>query len=53
MIRERGRTISEIWGFLNKRKKYWLAPIMILLALIGLLVVLGQSSGLGPFIYPF
>lgn len=52
-ILEKTKTISEIWGFLNKRKKYWLLPIMLALGLIGLLVVVGQSTGLGPFVYPF
>lgn len=46
-------TIREIFGFLRARKKYWLGPIIILLALFGVLIVLGETSGLGPFIYPF
>lgn len=53
MLRERSKVVFEIWGFLKEKKKYWLLPIMLTLALIGLLVVIGQSSGLGPFIYPF
>lgn len=47
------QTVKEVGGFLRARKKYWLAPIMILLAVLGLLIVLGESSALGPFIYPF
>jgi hypothetical protein len=50
---EKLRTTKEVWGFLRARKKYWLAPILVLLALFGMLIVLGESSGLGPFIYPF
>lgn len=46
-------TFTEIWGFLRERKKYWLAPIIILLAFFGLLIVAGEASGLGPIVYPF
>lgn len=46
-------TFREIWDFLRVRKKYWLAPIFILFAFFGLLIVLGETSGLGPFVYPF
>lgn len=53
MMGEELRTMGEIWGFLKKRKKYWLVPAILTTALIGLIVVIGESSGLGPFIYPF
>ena len=43
--------IKELWGFLMKRKKWWLLPIFIMLVLIGALIALGQSSALSPFIY--
>lgn len=46
-------TVREIGGFLKKRKKFWLAPIVIMLVFLGLLIVLGESSALGPFVYPF
>lgn len=46
-------TVREIWDFLRDRKKYWLAPIFILFAFFGLLIVFGETSGLGPFVYPF
>lgn len=46
-------TVTEVGGFLRERKKYWLAPILLLLALFGLLVIVGETSGLGPFVYPF
>jgi len=45
-------TIKEIWAFLRIRKKFWLAPIIITLMLLGLLLVFaGQSSVVAPFIY--
>ena len=41
----------ELWAFLRARKKYWLAPIFVLLALFGALIVLTQGSAVAPFIY--
>lgn len=43
--------VGEVWDFLKIRKKWWLLPIIVLLAIVGLLVILGQSSVLSPFIY--
>jgi hypothetical protein len=43
--------IGELWDFLKVRKAWWLAPIVIVLVLVGILVILGQSSALSPFIY--
>lgn len=41
----------ELLTFLLARKKYWLLPIMLTLALLGGLVVLGKGSAVAPFIY--
>ena len=43
--------IKEFWEFLKVRKKYWLLPIIIVLALFGILIVLSQGSAIAPFIY--
>ena len=43
--------LNEFWEFLNERKKYWLLPIIIVLALFGVLIVLSQGSAVAPFIY--
>ncbi len=43
--------IGLIWDFLRVRKKWWLAPIVIVLLLLGLLIVLTQGSAIAPFIY--
>jgi hypothetical protein len=43
--------IIELWSFLKIRKKYWLMPIMIMMALFGGLIVLSQGSAIAPFIY--
>ena len=43
--------VSDLWGFMRARKKYWMAPLIIILVLLGMLIVLGQGSALAPFIY--
>ena len=43
--------INEFWSFMRARKKYWLAPILLMMALFGGLVVLSQGSAIAPFIY--
>ncbi len=45
------RILVEFWSFLRVRKKYWLAPIVLVLVLLSLLIVLTQGSALAPFIY--
>ena len=50
---EKIRASREVIGFLKKRKKYWLAPLLLMLVFLGMVIVLGESSALGPFIYPF
>lgn len=42
---------SDLWGFLKTRKKFWLLPMVVILALLGLIVVLGGGSAVAPFIY--
>ncbi|YAI81726.1 MAG: DUF5989 family protein [cyanobacterium endosymbiont of Rhopalodia sterrenbergii] len=43
--------IKDLWAFFNERKKYWLAPLVITLVLLGTLIVLTQGSVIAPFIY--
>ena len=43
--------LREFWDFLRVRKKWWLAPIAIILLLLGLIIVLTEGSALAPFIY--
>jgi hypothetical protein len=45
------QVLSEFWQFLKQEKKYWLAPIALVLVLLGLLLVFAQSSAVAPFIY--
>jgi hypothetical protein len=43
--------LREFWSFLRVRKKWWLAPVVIILVLLGLILVLTEGSALAPFIY--
>ena len=43
--------ITELWAFLKVRKKFWLLPIFVMMAVFGGLVVLSQGSAVAPFIY--
>jgi hypothetical protein len=43
--------IGELWQFMRENKKFWLAPIVITLALVGVLLVLAKGSAIAPFIY--
>jgi hypothetical protein len=43
--------VSEFWDFLKVRKKWWLTPIVIFLALLGALIVFTEGSAVAPFIY--
>ncbi|MDH5232549.1 MAG: DUF5989 family protein [Gammaproteobacteria bacterium] len=41
----------ELWEFMRERKKFWLAPIILVLFVFGGLIVLTQGSAVAPFIY--
>lgn len=43
--------LKELWAFLRVRKKLWLAPIILVMVLLGGLLVLAQGSVVAPFIY--
>tara|TARA_B110001452_G_scaffold40505_1_gene30990 strand:- start:804 stop:953 length:150 start_codon:yes stop_codon:yes gene_type:complete len=43
--------LKDLWLFIKERKKFWLAPVIIVLLLIGALIVFGGSSAVAPFIY--
>lgn len=43
--------IKELWAYMRARKKYWLAPILIMMVILGALIVLAQGSAVAPFIY--
>jgi len=43
--------VKDLVGFMSKRKKFWLAPLIVVMLLLGALIVLGQGSEIAPFIY--
>ena len=43
--------LSDLWKFMRVRKKYWLAPIVLVMVLLGVLIVLGEGSVIAPLIY--
>jgi competence protein ComGC len=43
--------LSEFWGFLRTRKKFWLVPILVIMLVFGTLLVLTQATAVAPFIY--
>ena len=43
--------LKDLWGFMRERKKLWMAPIIGIMLLLGILVVMTQGSALAPFIY--
>jgi len=43
--------LKDLWAFMKERKKFWLAPIIIVLLLLGFLIVFAQGSAVAPFIY--
>lgn len=46
-----GDLLKDLWAFMKVRKKFWLAPVIIVLLLLGGLLVLAQGSAVAPFIY--
>ena len=43
--------LKDLWPFMRERKKFWMAPIIIVLLLLGVLIVLAEGSAVAPFIY--
>ncbi|WP_287962912.1 DUF5989 family protein [Alcanivorax sp.] len=43
--------LSDLWGFMKERKKFWLLPVVVVLLLLGVLLVFVQGSAIAPFIY--
>lgn len=42
---------AEFWRFVRHRKRYWLVPFFIIIALLSVFIVLTESSAFAPFIY--
>ncbi len=43
--------VLELWSFMRVRKKFWLLPVMVMMAVFGGLLVLGKGSVIAPFLY--
>jgi hypothetical protein len=43
--------LTDLWGFLKTRKKFWLMPIIVVLLLFGVLIVMTGGTAIAPFIY--
>jgi hypothetical protein len=43
--------VSELWSFMRARKKLWMLPILVMMALLGALLILAKTSVIAPFIY--
>ena len=43
--------VNDLWTFMRVRKKFWLAPLILIMVLLGTLIVLSQGSVVAPFIY--
>jgi hypothetical protein len=43
--------LREIWQFLKERRKFWLAPVILFLLLLGVFLVFSAGSSIAPFIY--
>jgi hypothetical protein len=43
--------LSDLWVFMRVRKKFWLAPVILVMVFLGVFLVLAQGSAVAPFIY--
>ena len=43
--------VAELWRFMRARKKFWLLPMILVFAIMGVLLMVTQGSALAPFIY--
>jgi hypothetical protein len=46
-----GDFVKDLWGFMRDRKKFWLAPLIVVLLLVGAMVIVAEFSAVAPFIY--
>lgn len=54
MSKKKGKNknlLVELWDFLKVRKVWWLTPIIIMLILVAILIIFGQSTAVSPFVY--
>jgi hypothetical protein len=44
-------TVGELFSFLWRSKRFWLIPFVVMLLLLGVLILVGEVTGVAPFIY--
>lgn len=42
---------KDLFAFMKERKKFWMAPVILVMVILGALLVLAQGSAIAPFIY--
>ena len=43
--------LSEIWSYMKVRKKFWLAPLVLIMVIFGGMIILAKGSAVAPFIF--
>ena len=43
--------IKDLWQFMRERRKVWLAPVIIIIVLLGILIYFVEGTAVAPFIY--
>jgi uncharacterized membrane protein YjdF len=51
MAEHKPRVMAEMFQFLRTQKKYWLAPVIVVMLLLGVILIAAKGSALAPFIY--
>ncbi len=44
-------SLKDLWAFMRERKKFWMAPIIVVMVLLAMLIILSEGSAVAPFIY--
>ncbi len=51
VARRRFDIVGELFSFFLSHKRWWMIPMLVVLLVLGILIVLAQSSAIAPFIY--
>lgn len=43
--------VTEMWQFLNTKRRLWLLPLLVILMLLGVVLILAETTALAPFLY--
>ncbi len=50
-VKTKVNIVKELFAFLWHYKMWWLVPFIVILIIAGILMIIGESTVLGPFIY--